>query len=124
MATFTKEQVDQYFDRIELPSGYRSITSAEVDSSQGLKFLERLERYQLTTVPFENLSQHYNKHSTPVPALTDPKDLFNKIVGTGSNRHVGNLLGGRGGVCFENNILFGTILRLSLILISEPTRRS
>jgi arylamine N-acetyltransferase len=102
-ATFTKEQVHQIYDRINLPKTYRydpgeeSTTVARGD--EGLKFLSALQRHHLANVPFENLELHYS----PTKVInTDAQLLFEKLVTQNT---------GRGGYCMENNLFFGTLLR-------------
>ena len=65
-------------------------------STDQLRLLQDLQRFQLAKIPFENLSLHYSSHKT---VDLDPNALYEKI------------LGGRGGYCLENNCFFGTILR-------------
>jgi arylamine N-acetyltransferase len=76
----------------------------------GLDFLQQLQRYQLASVPWENLSKFYNPRLSPVSALLGQDDVFDKIVGAGANGRLDGR-GGRGGGCLENNTLFGTVLR-------------
>lgn len=106
---YTPAQLSRYFDHIRFPHHYRSITPSLAQSPAGLAHLKRLERYQLATVPWENLSKHYSRYSTPTTAVLGANDLFEKIVGSGSGREGGG--GGRGGGCLENNAFFGTVLR-------------
>ena len=97
---YTPEQIQLYYDRIQLPHSYRNeIDSQKARTQEGLKFLTVLKKYQLAAVPFENLELHYSFHHT---ITLDPDHLFEKIVGRQA---------GRGGYCMENNCLFGTVLR-------------
>ena len=107
--TYTSTQLARYFDHIRLPQRFRNFDPTTAKSPEGLTQLARLERYQLATVPWENLSKHYSRYSTPVTAVLGHNDLFDKIVGSGSGREGGG--GGRGGGCLENNTFFGTVLR-------------
>ncbi|KAK9319146.1 arylamine N-acetyltransferase 1 [Lipomyces orientalis] len=92
--TFSVAQLNQYFDRIALPSSYRNATAKD-----GLPFLTVLTKYHMAAIPFENLELHYSLHHN---ISLDPQHLFHKMVGRGTNR---------GGYCMENNCLFGTVLR-------------
>ena len=94
-ATYTKEQVHQIYDRINLPKAYRHNPGED----DGLKLLSALQRHHLANVPFENLELHYS----PTKVInTDAELLFQKIVTQNT---------GRGGYCMENNLFFGTLLR-------------
>jgi len=103
--TYTQAQLDAYFDRIRLPTQYRS-SSIRTDAAHAksspdasLPLLATLIKHHLCGIPFENLDLHYspNKH-----VCLDHDYVFDKIVGNGR---------GRGGWCFENNLLFATVLR-------------
>jgi arylamine N-acetyltransferase len=102
-ATYTKEQIHQIYDRINLPKIYRHDPGEEskaiARSEDGLKLLSALQRHELANVPFENLELHYS----PTKVInTDAELLFHKIVTQNT---------GRGGYCMENNLFFGTLLR-------------
>lgn len=64
--------------------------------------LSALIRHHLYDIPFENLDLHYSpsKH-----VCLDPDYIFDKVVGSGRGPR------GRGGWCFEHNLLFATVLR-------------
>ena len=96
--TYTKEQIDKYYDRINLKEALRLYTISEASSKASLSYLGLLQRHHLTNVPFENLSLHYSpsRHIS-----LHPEAIFRKIV-------EGN---GRGGYCMELNSLFGSLLR-------------
>ncbi|PWY92299.1 putative N-acetyltransferase family protein [Aspergillus heteromorphus CBS 117.55] len=101
--TYTPQQLEQYFDRISLPQQYRASavvkTGANLDDEGALALLRVLQRYQVASVPFENLNLHYAVHRG---ITIDPQGLFDKIVDPQSHR---------GGYCMENSTLFGTVLR-------------
>lgn len=105
--TYTPAQIVQYLDRISLPAKYRtspiltsiSPTNAAANTPDALILLEKLIRYQIAAVPFENLELHYSTHHT---ITLDPTHLFDKIVARAA---------GRGGYCMENTCLLGTVLR-------------
>jgi len=103
-ATYTKAQLEQYFDRISLPPRYRNSpvltnSSLALTLEHGLPLLSALQRYQLTSIPFENLELHYSSHHT---ISISPTHLFDKMVGKKA---------ARGGYCMENSTLFFTVLR-------------
>ncbi|MCJ1387745.1 N-terminal acetyltransferase [Xylographa bjoerkii] len=100
---YTPAQLAAYFTHIRLPPSLHT-------QRPSLAHLRRLQRHQLATVPWENLSKHYSLYSTPVTAVLGAQDLFAKIVGSGHGRDDG-ARGGRGGGCLENNAFFGTVLR-------------
>ena len=102
-ATYTKEQVYQIYDRINLPKPHRHEPGEESKTiargDDGLKLLSALQRHHIAKVPFENLELHYS----PTKVInTDAELLFQKIVTQNT---------GRGGYCMENNLFFGTLLR-------------
>jgi arylamine N-acetyltransferase len=89
---YTREQIDQFLKHIGLPE---ELHHAEPSPS----LLKALHIYTLSTLPYENLSLHYN----PTHAIVlNPQHLFEKIV---ENKR------GRGGYCMENAILYNHILR-------------
>ncbi|KAJ5752254.1 hypothetical protein N7520_009171 [Penicillium odoratum] len=100
---YSPEQLNRYFDRINLPQHYRQSPVVKfgpsVDNDAALAFLKVLQRYQVAAVPFENLNLHYAVHRH---ISIDPQKLFEKIVDPKSDR---------GGYCMENSTLFGTVLR-------------
>jgi arylamine N-acetyltransferase len=90
MATYSKDQLLQYFEHINLPTKWRT-------AEPSLDYLTELFKRQFSTVPFENISLHYSESHL---LSLDTEDLFLKVVGRG-----------RGGYCMENNRFFGTVLR-------------
>lgn len=96
--TYTKEQIDKYYNRINLREALRLYTISEASSKASLSYLGLLQRHHLTNVPFENLSLHYSpsRHIS-----LHPDAIFAKIV-------EGNC---RGGYCMELNNIFGILLR-------------
>ena len=98
--TYTTHQLSKYFKHISLPLDSQDLshTPAKLHlPSNALKFLTRLQRHQIATVPFENLQLHYSRDHT---ISLDPDYLFHKVVDRG-----------HGGYCMENNCFFGTVLR-------------
>ena len=104
-ATYTNEQLDRYFETIQLPAKYRESTmgsskdAASVNPSEALSFLTSLIKYQIAGIPWENLELHYSSHHT---ISVDPLHVFQKVVERRS---------GRGGYCMENTLLLGTVMR-------------
>lgn len=96
--TYTREQITQYFDRIQLPQQDRKYDVSALEPADALTYLTTLQKYQLAAVPFENLTLHYSAHRH---VSLHPEELFKKMV-TDNN--------GRGGYCMENNSLFGIVL--------------
>ena len=98
--TYSPAQIRQYYERIQFPASYHSISVSEIaNKHEGLEFLALLQKHQLAYVPFENLELHYSSHHT---ITLDPERLFHKIVERNT---------GRGGYCMENSALFGAVLR-------------
>lgn len=92
---FTRQQVADFFDLIDLPLQYRK--PDKVAPSPML--LRVLHTHMISTVPYETLVLHY---SPTRRVRLDPQHLFHKIVRDGR---------GRGGYCLENNLLFLFMLR-------------
>lgn len=96
--TYSKEQIEKYFARIRLPPKHYQFNISSSSNEDALKLLKRLQKYQLSEVPFENLSMHYSAHRQ---VSLHPDELYRKIVESD----------GRGGYCMENNCVFGVLLR-------------
>lgn len=94
----TREQVERYFDRIELPASKRHFDVSALSTEDALKYLGELQQHNLTGIPFENLSIHYSPHRQIALGAVD---LYKKIIETP----------GRGGYCMENNSLLALLLR-------------
>jgi arylamine N-acetyltransferase len=94
-SAYSPEQVSTFLDYIEIPEHHRQKDGPKLD----LEFLTDLHVHTLSTIPYENLSLHYNSEHTNT---LDPEKLFEKIVTT--NR-------GRGGYCMEISLLYNHILR-------------
>ncbi|KAK8126984.1 uncharacterized protein PG998_002743 [Apiospora kogelbergensis] len=117
--TYSRAQLEQYFDRIVLPQRQRiySVTEQLANGSttavDQLAYLTLLVKHQVVKVPFENLSLHYSWHRT---VNVRPQFLFRKIVE--KQPHVAGAEGEprpwqchRGGYCMEANSFFHTVLR-------------
>ena len=90
MHTLSDTACKDYLERIHFPA------SMDTDSLEpSLQTLQALHLAHLLSVPFENLSIHYDQ-----PIILQVEALFNKIV----NRR-------RGGFCYELNGLFAELLR-------------
>ncbi|KAL1866876.1 hypothetical protein Daus18300_006579 [Diaporthe australafricana] len=101
--TFSKDQLLQYFDHIQLPQRYR-----RNDVPRDLSLLTALHIHQIAAVPYENLSLHYSQHKT---VDLSPQTLFTKFVEDGRNR---------GGYCMEGSLFFLHVIR-SLGFEAYPT---
>jgi arylamine N-acetyltransferase len=95
---YTKEQLSQYFDRLSIPEEKRQYDVSSLNNEDALTYLALLQKHQLVSIPFENLSLHYSSHHQ---VSVHPDALFKKIISDNN---------GRGGYCMENNGLFGTFL--------------
>ena len=89
--------LDAYFDRI----GYAG------DRKPTLAVLRELHRLHPQAIPFENLDPLLKR-----PVLLDPASLEAKLVQAG-----------RGGYCFEQNLLFAQVLRALGFKVQEATAR-
>ena len=97
--TYTTSQLEAYFERICLPRAQRQFSVASLGDEEKLAYLAQLQKHQIVTVPFENLTQHYSWHRV---INVRPAHLYNKIVAPPSRR---------GGYCMEINTVFHTVLR-------------
>lgn len=101
--TYDAAQIQAYLDTIALPTEFRQspvFTDPALARTitHGLPLLAALQKYQLTAIPFENLTLHYN----PIPSvIIQPAFVHNKFITSAC---------GRGGRCMENNLLFYTVL--------------
>ncbi|KAI1378152.1 cysteine proteinase [Hypoxylon crocopeplum] len=95
---YTRDQLEQFFDRIELPEHERVYSVMTMQDIDKLMYLGLLTKHTLVRIPFENLTQHYSWHRV---VNVRPQHLFNKIVRQPSRR---------GGYCMEANSLFHTVL--------------
>lgn len=91
-SAYSPSQILTYLDHISFP-----LPLSFPRNAQSLRLLHRL---QITTIPYENLSLHYNpRHINDI----DPQALYQKLVGPPSR--------GRGGYCFETAVFWLNILR-------------
>ncbi|KAF4300997.1 N-acetyltransferase [Botryosphaeria dothidea] len=89
----TSEEIDRYFDHIQLPQKFRREKSPALDAA----YLAALHVHHISTLPYENLSLHYAKE---VNISLDAHQIFAKF-----------LANGRGGYCMEHSIFFNSLLR-------------
>lgn len=92
---YTREQVSQYLNYIDIPSQYR----LEKNPECSYEFLKAIHIHMISAIPYENLAIHYSATRT---VLLDPQRLFDKIVGNAR---------GRGGYCMENSLFALYMLR-------------
>jgi arylamine N-acetyltransferase len=55
MASYSKEQITQYYDRVNLPEALRIYDVSELSPKAALSYLRELQKHHLITVPFENI---------------------------------------------------------------------
>ncbi|KAF2214222.1 hypothetical protein CERZMDRAFT_37744 [Cercospora zeae-maydis SCOH1-5] len=97
-SVLSEDQLATYLSYIGLPSNLRQRRFSG-HSAQDLHLLRQLHIHAITSIPYENLSLHYN----PTHTITiDPQLTYAKIVGNAR---------GRGGYCMENSIFHNHILR-------------
>jgi arylamine N-acetyltransferase len=92
-SAYSEEQIDRYLEYISFPEPYRRKNNPKRD----LELLTLLHVYQISAIPYENLTLHYSKDRQ---ILLEPQVLYEKL-----------LQNGRGGYCMENSIFFSHILR-------------
>ncbi|EME83004.1 uncharacterized protein MYCFIDRAFT_182695 [Pseudocercospora fijiensis CIRAD86] len=102
---YSKQQLERYFDRIELPQTYRdspvmSDPTLARTKEHGLPLIQAMTRYHTSHIPFENLQMHYSGTRKISLNMDDLYDRFADTVGCGS-----------GGRCMQNNGFFGTVMR-------------
>ncbi|KAH7305788.1 hypothetical protein B0I35DRAFT_443292 [Stachybotrys elegans] len=91
-SAYDRQQVQQYFEYVGLPQHLRG-------EPPSLVLLKALHIHTLSTLPYENLSIHYNPaHQIEL----DPQRLFQKMVVEAR---------GTGGFCMEIAILYNHVLR-------------
>ncbi|KAF2427143.1 cysteine proteinase [Tothia fuscella] len=95
---YTPEQVKAYFNYISLPQKFHPENHPPLD----IDFLTTLFIHQITTIPYENLSLHYNNVAQDKKVILEPQFLFDKFVTRAS---------GRGGYCMEGSLFFVWMLR-------------
>ncbi|KAK2614925.1 hypothetical protein N8I77_001714 [Diaporthe amygdali] len=91
-SAYSPSQILAYLQHISFPLPLSFPRNAQT--------LTLLHHLQITTIPYENLSLHYNPHHLND---IDPQALYQKLVGP-PNR-------GRGGYCFETAVFWLNILR-------------
>lgn len=96
-SVFNSEQIATFLSFIGLPPALQKQRYSG-DAVADLHLLTQLHVHMISTVPYDNLSLHYNKTHT---IAIEPLDAFKKFT---SGR-------GRGGYCMEVSILYNHILR-------------
>ncbi|KAF2113129.1 arylamine N-acetyltransferase 2 [Lophiotrema nucula] len=94
-SAYTPGQISDFLNYINIPSKFH----LENNPPRDFAFLKALHIHMISTVPYENLSLHYNYDHT---IRIDPPHLFQKVVDDDR---------GRGGYCMEVSIFFNHILR-------------
>lgn len=96
----TEAQLSTYLSHINLPIPFHSYRYTTKNSpASDLHFLTLLHTHTITTLPYENLSLHYNPtHTTTVSPLT----TYHKTITTPHSR---------GGYCMELSLLYLHVLR-------------
>lgn len=92
-SAYSSEQISEYLDYVQLPQEWHPAAKPALT----LEYLHILHVHQISTIPYENLSLHYNVKKGN---CLDPQVLFEKFV----RRR-------RGGYCMENSIFYNHILR-------------
>lgn len=93
---YSGEQIRAYLQHLS-PSSKLAWLQEPRAAADDLHHLTVLQKFQLATVPFENLSLHY---SPDHDVSLDTEQLYEKF-----------LTRGRGGYCMENNTFFNAVLR-------------
>ncbi|GIZ38272.1 hypothetical protein CKM354_000169300 [Cercospora kikuchii] len=97
-SVFSEDQIAQYLSYINLPPSLRQQRFSG-NAAADLYLLRQLHIHAISSIPYENLSLHYN----PTHTITiDPQLTYEKTVTNGR---------GRGGYCMENSIFHNHILR-------------
>ena len=95
--TYSRDELERYFDRVCLPQGRRVYDVSSLSDAEKLSFLSLIQKHHLVKVPWENLTLHYSWHTV---INLNPQHLFKKIVNNP----------GRGGYCMEVNYFYHLIL--------------
>lgn len=107
-SAFTPSQIERYLRHVSFP--------LPPSHPRDARFLRTLHQCQITSIPYENLSLHYNpSHSNSI----DPQRLYAKFIPDGpagqnpakSEEHSTTTSRGRGGFCFETSVFFLHVLR-------------
>lgn len=110
-SAFSSSQIEHYLRHISFP--------LPITHPRDAVFLRTLHQCQITSIPYENLSLHYNpSHSNSI----DPEQLYAKFVpdfagqdpgavGEQTTSSSSSISRGRGGFCFETSVFFLHVLR-------------
>lgn len=97
-SAFSPAQILHYLRHISFP--------LPLTHPRDATFLRTLHRCQITSIPYENLSLHYNSaHTNSI----DPQDLYAKILPDFADANHQESRA-RGGFCFETSVFFLHIL--------------
>lgn len=97
-SAFTPSQIQHYLKHISF--------SLPLSHPRDARFLQTLHRCQITSIPYENLSLHYNPaHENSI----DPLALYAKFLPDFHDKTTTSR--GRGGFCFETTVFFLHVLR-------------
>lgn len=97
---FNEAQLSKYLTYIGIGPGHPLYMQRySDDAAKDIHLLTQLHIHMISTIPYENLSLHYNPTHT---IQIKPEGTFQKTVGNAR---------GRGGYCMENTILYHHILR-------------
>lgn len=97
-SAFSESQLQHYLQHIKFP--------LPLSHPRDAFFLRTLHRCHITSIPYENLSLHYNAaHSNSI----DPQDLYAKFLPGFAEPNSRSQ--GRGGFCFETCVFFLHVLR-------------
>ncbi|KAF3765778.1 cysteine proteinase [Cryphonectria parasitica EP155] len=98
-SAFSPAQIQHYLQHISFP--------LPLTHPRDTIFLQTLHRCQITSIPYENLSLHYNSARTN---SIDPQDLYAKFL-PDFHPTASEQSRGRGGFCFETSVFFLHILK-------------
>jgi hypothetical protein len=73
-SAYNLEQIERFLSLIELPAKYHPSSKPALNEA----FLNRLHVHMISTVPYENLSLHYNTSKSFWKVSLDPADLYQK----------------------------------------------
>ncbi|KAF7198215.1 Arylamine N-acetyltransferase [Pseudocercospora fuligena] len=97
---FSEAQLSNYLTYIGIGPGHPLYMQRySGDAAKDIHLLTQLHIHMISTIPYENLSLHYNLTHT---IQIKPQGTFQKTVGNAR---------GRGGYCMENTIFYHHILR-------------
>ena len=97
---FNEAQLSNYLTYIGIGPGHPLYMQRySGDAARDIHLLTQLHIHMISTIPYENLSLHYNPTHT---IQIKPEGTFQKTVGNAR---------GRGGYCMEDSLLYNQMLR-------------